>query len=171
MFGADNTGLPIFNECWCFINVEEHKAYLFVIYALYWLIIVINFLIILKVIRFLRQNCDSSDVRCIRIRNMCNRLYLYPLITLICFTFATIHRSYQIFNLKVDLDSNLDLTTEQVRIEIILYLLHGMFICFRGFLYFLVYGFDEKVKKELVYIFGKVFKKRDKDKDYVNLTV
>jgi hypothetical protein len=94
---------------------------------------------------------------------MCQRLTLYPLITTICFTFATIHRAYQIFDLKSDVDRNIELTPEQLRIEIILYLLHGMFISFRGFLYFIVYGFDEKVKQELVYIFGSICKRKKRD--------
>jgi hypothetical protein len=34
--------------------------------------------------------------------------------------------------------------TEALRLEVVLYLLHGMFICSRGFIYFLLYGCDKK---------------------------
>jgi hypothetical protein len=164
---GDDTS-PMFNECWCYISVDRQQTFLIVTYVFYWLIIVINFFIILKVIRFLRRNCDSDDVHCHRIRSMCQRLYLYPIITTICFTFATIHRFYQIFGLKPDVDGDNDPSTEQLRVEVILYLLHGMFITFRGFLYFIVYGFDEKVKKELIMIFGRFCKKRQR---YVSLNI
>lgn len=114
-------------------------------------------------IKFLKKNCDNEEPSCIKIRTMCNRLYLYPLITTFCFIFATIHRMYQIFALSNEKDR----TAESNRMEMVLYLLHGMFISIRGFLYFIIYGCDAKVKDELSQLIGKCFRKEEQG--YVNI--
>lgn len=141
-------------ECWCWLSdIEKNWICVVIIYICYWFLIAINFAATFKVIKFLKSNCDPDDKFCWKIKRMCNKLYMYPLISAFCFLFATVHRMYEIFYFK---NTNIQIGKGAYRLEIVLYLLHGMFINFRGFLFFLVYGCDNKVRREFKYFCEKI---------------
>jgi hypothetical protein len=141
-------------ECWCWIfDINSNWIFVIIIYCLYWVLIIGNLLVILSVVKVLNSCCETKDENCQRIKKMVRKLYTYPLVSAFCFTFATIHRMYQIFYI---MNSNNKPGPEAYRLEIILYLLHGMFISFRGFIYFLLYGCDKKVKSEMKYLAARL---------------
>jgi len=144
-------------ECWCWLfHMNENWVAVLIFYIFYWVLIVGNFFVIWRVIRVLKSCVDESDMFCSRIKKMVYKLYMYPLVSAACFVFATMHRMYQIFYIS---RQNRDkLPTEALRLEVVLYLLHGMFICSRGFIYFLLYGCDKKGKETMKIILGKVYK-------------
>lgn len=134
--------------CWCWINLEQEVGFVIAMYVIYWVFIIYNIWIIYKVVKFLKESCDLNDPKCDRIRRMCYRLYMYPFVITICFFFATFHRIYQkiIYSYVGVNDTNVKAYKSFIRFEVILYLLHGMFMNVRGFLIFVVYGFDSKVR-------------------------
>jgi hypothetical protein len=161
-----STENEIIKDCWCWISdIERNWIYVIIFYFFYWFLITINFIVTFRVIKFLKSNCEPDDKNCEKIKQMCNKLYVYPLISAICFLFATVHRMYEIFYIKnQDVHPGLD----AYRLEFALYLLHGIFITFRGFLFFIVYGCDKKVRKEFSYCIYKMKRIVGRKKSEVN---
>jgi len=136
-------------DSWCWLgDIKQHKTYAIVMYAIFWTLLTVNFIYSCRVINFLKNSCDIEDNNYRRIRKMINKLYLYPIISIFCWVVATVHRFLQIF-LDDDNDNN-----KTNRLELIFSILHGIFLSIRGFLFFVVYGCDAKVRKEFI-IFGK----------------
>ena len=150
--------------CWCWINFEDNLAFVIVTYAIYWMFIAYNILLVFRVVKFLRDACYVNEPECEKIKKMCSRLYLYPFVITICFTFGTIHRFYQKISFSYVDKDNMNEHKFIVRLEVVLYLLHGMFMSSRGFLIFVVYGYDAKVRNVFKGIYTKVaFWKRKKE--------
>jgi hypothetical protein len=134
-------------DLWCWIyDMETNKSIVIILYSFIWLLIVCNCIFILRAIAFLKSNCDYEDPCSRKIRKMINKLYMYPFLSAVCFLFATIHRAYQIFFIK---NNEIEKTPGFYRLEVILYLFHGIFISIRGFIFFIIYGCNSKVKKEV----------------------
>jgi hypothetical protein len=145
------------HECWCWLfDMNDNWVAVLVFYIFYWFFIIGNFYVIWQVVKVLKSCVDETDVFCRRIKIMVYKLYMYPLVSALCFVFATIHRMYQIFYIARTDDDNIP--TEAYRLEVILYLLHGMFNSSRGFMFFVLYGCDEKGKWEMKCIIVKVFR-------------
>lgn len=149
-------------QCWCWIkNMEGNWIYVVILHSFYWIFIISNLFVILRVIAFLKSNCDAEDKNSWKkLKSMCNKLYMYPIISMVSFFFATVHRMYQIFYLRSRIDN---IGKEEMRLEVILYLFHGICNALRGFLYFIFYGCDEKVRRELKRIFYQYIMRKERD--------
>ena len=144
------------DECWCWLyHMRDNWITVLIFYIFFWILIIVNFIVIWQVIKVLKSCFDENDKFCKRIKKMVYKLYMYPLVTGFCFAFATVHRMYQMFYIR---SPNVTPTIEAYRLEVILFLLHGMFISIRGFIYFFLYGLDKKVKSEMRYLASIVYR-------------
>jgi hypothetical protein len=145
--GREKPEPEIIPDCWCWIiDMSSNKTTVIIIYSFYWLLIFSNFILIFRVISYLKSNCDYEDPNSRKIRKMINKLYLYPILSGVCFLFATIHRAYQLYYIRND---DYVKTPGDYRWEIIFYLFHGIFNSIRGFIFFIIYGCNSKVLKEM----------------------
>jgi hypothetical protein len=148
-------------DLWCWIyDIGDHSGVVITVYITYWILVIFNFIFICKAISHLKGNIIPDDEDNRKIRKMINKLYLYPIVSGLCFSFATVHRVYQIFYI---LNDKYVKSNESYRLEIILYLFHGIFMNIRGVLFFVIYGCDLKVRKEFKKIVSwlclKIFRK------------
>lgn len=139
--------IDIVPDLWCWIyDMETNKTIVIIIYSAFWILIFGNCIFILRAIAFLKDNCNFEDQSSRKIKKMVNKLYLYPILSGACFLFATIHRGYQIFYIK---NVQYEKTDRSYNLELIFYFFHGIFISIRGFIFFIIYGCDSKVRKEI----------------------
>jgi hypothetical protein len=105
----------------------------------------------------LNKRLNTPDI--IKVNKICSRLYLYPTLSIICYTFATIQRMFEVYYYD---EQGLEKSVSIQRLAVVLQLLHSFAVCSRGFFYSLIYGFDNQVKKEFWIVFKKCFRFRPK---------
>ena len=128
---------------WCWIQASGKDYYksgtfwrLMTFYVPLWLVIAFNLFVYVSVIRYLRQQVrlmllpDASSTKLVR------RLRLYPGILIVCYTFPTINRIYQIIT--------------EGKTWAPLVLVSGFTMCITGFLNAIVYGLTDTVRERLV---------------------
>lgn len=124
---------------WCWIdstgsfrdqNKIKNTIFLVLIYCFYWILIIINIILTVKVVIFLNKNFNMKEER-ERIHRYIIKLLWYPMIQILCVFPGTINRFLSIFY-------DVDLYTLQV--------LHLYFMVSQGFIYAISYGFIPQVR-------------------------
>jgi hypothetical protein len=138
-------------QLWCYI--PEKAWYIFIaLYTFYWTFLIINSVIIIKVIRFLKREITPTtkhidkldDVYIDRIKAMINSLYRLPVITIILWLIATINRFYELFLYFYDTSDD-----SLAVIRLVTLTLHSVSMCSRGLIYAFIYCKYDKIKYEL----------------------
>jgi hypothetical protein len=129
---------------WCWIdtkeNLTENKVFSLVFYFIFWLMIFLNFYFNLKVMKYLNRQIDTEREREVLSRYY-KKMMIYPFIQIICIIPGTINRFLQIF-------LNRDIY--------VLQMIQILFTMMQGFLYAVVYGYTNQVRKALYGTFENV---------------
>ena len=133
----------------------------YIVLVFYWILIVMIIYFSYKTLRYLKTYCyNEQDKKCELRKNLCRRIFNYPIIIFVCFGFYTCHKIYKNWLLTQD---NLDVQEYLIRFELILMLISGILTNIRGFLFFIVFGCQNNVKAELVIFYNYFLRKKDSE--------
>jgi hypothetical protein len=154
-------------QCWCWIP-RQYSLISLIVYIIYWIFIISNFLMIWKTISFLKKlmkRTSSADMTTntnlqikqllvdtqnnnnLKIQKMIKKLYVYPIVAILIWSVASSSRLYEYFYYQIPGDERTDFDKY---LRLALYSLHAIVMSLRGFFYTLVYFMRyEKINKEV----------------------
>ena len=121
-----------------------------VIYVFFWICLIINSVMTVRIIKFLRSEIDNqietSNIAIIK--NVIEKLYLLPIITLFLWFFATLNRFYELYYFYYG-STHQHIPNEFIYSRLILYTIQTTLMSCRGWIYALVYCRYNTIKREI----------------------